>query len=152
MRTGLDVSAISADEAVAACKSLSRVERALLYLMTVGLEARPPYVYSAERVRAHVFLCTLARHLERHLQPRLTILAVRRPRPRSRLPQRASPVHGLANLLEDLATLAPHTGHLPGNPEHCFLRRHPTDPVAAPAFELLDVDPAMMFPVRDQIE
>ena len=127
------------------------VARALLNLMTVGLEARPPYVYSAERVHAHVFLCTLARHLEWHPAASggpfcsKTTTRIRPPPTRLARARSGEPAGGLDHA-------APHTVHLPGNSEHCFLRRHPTDPAAAPAFELLDVDPAMMLPVRDQIE
>ena len=64
VRTSLDATAIGAHEAVEAYKSLSRVERAFRNLKTARLNVRPVYVYSADRVRAHVFLCTLACHVE----------------------------------------------------------------------------------------
>ena len=63
VRTSLDADELDAHRAVAAYKSLSRVERAFRYLKTARLQVRPVYVYSAERVRAHVFLCTLACHV-----------------------------------------------------------------------------------------
>lgn len=67
VRTGLDANAIGAHEAVEAYKSLSRVERAFGNLKSARLEVRPMYVYSAGPVRAHVFLCALACHVEWHL-------------------------------------------------------------------------------------
>jgi hypothetical protein len=57
--------------AVAAYKSLSRVERAFRSLKTVDLEIRPLFHYRAPRVRAHVFLCMLAYYVEWHLRARL---------------------------------------------------------------------------------
>ena len=71
VRTSLDANALDAHQAVQAYKSLCRVERAFRYLKNARLQVRPVYVYSAERVRAHVFLCTLACHLEWHLRRRL---------------------------------------------------------------------------------
>ncbi len=66
--SSLDVGAIGAHEAMQACKSLSRVERAFRNLKSARLEVRPMYVYSAGRVRAHVFLCALACHVEWRLR------------------------------------------------------------------------------------
>ncbi len=57
IRTSLDEGAIDAEGAVAAYKSLSLVERALRVIKSSGLEVRPVYVYTAVRVRAHVFFC-----------------------------------------------------------------------------------------------
>ena len=51
---------LEANAAVAAYKSLSQVERAFRSIKTVDLQVRPVFHYSAERVRAHVFLCMLA--------------------------------------------------------------------------------------------
>ena len=61
-------------------------------------------------------------------------------------------VHSLPSLLDDLATLTLNTVHLPDNPENRFnVATRPT-PLQRRAFELLDVDPAKMFPVRVQVE
>ena len=57
VRTSLPADAIAADEAVDAYKALARIERAFRNLKTTRLEVRPIYVYSADHVRAHVFLC-----------------------------------------------------------------------------------------------
>ena len=67
VRTSLGADAINAHEAVEAYKSLSRVERAFRNLKMVRLEVRPVYVYSADRVRAQVFLCALACYVEWHI-------------------------------------------------------------------------------------
>ena len=126
---------------MAAYKSLSRVERAFRNLKTARLKVRPVYLYSAGRVRAHVFLCTLACHVEWHLRRRLAPLLFEDDDPEGARAQRTSPVqpartserarrksatrrtaeglpvHSLSTLLDDLATLALNTVHLPDNPE-----------------------------------
>ena len=62
------------------------------------------------------------------------------------------PVHSLPTLLLDLATLTLNTVHPPDNPENRFtVASHPTA-LQQQAFDLLDVDPAKMFPVRVQLE
>ena len=73
-RTSLDDGAIDAEAAVAAYKSLSLVERAFRVIKSSGLEVRPVYVYNAERVRAHVFLCMLAYYVEWHMRRSLAPL------------------------------------------------------------------------------
>ena len=128
-----------------AYKSLSRVERAFRNLKTARLEVRPMYVYSAGRIRAHVFLCALAcRHVEWHLRQRLAPLLFEDEDPEGARAQRTSlvqpartserarhksaskttaeglPAHSLSTLLDDLATLALNTVHLPDNPENRF--------------------------------
>jgi hypothetical protein len=56
---------------VRAYKSLAQVERAFRSLKTVDLDIRPVFHWTASRVRAHVFLCLLAYHLEWHLRQTL---------------------------------------------------------------------------------
>ena len=176
VRTSLDANAIGAHEAVEAYKSLSRVERAFRNLKSARLEVRPMYVYSAGRVRAHVFLCALACHVEWHLRRRLAPLLFQDDDPEGARAQRTSPVqpartserarrksasktaagglpaHSLTTLLDDLATLALNTVHLPDNPENRFAVATQPTPLQRRAFELLDVDPVKMFPVRVQVE
>ncbi|MCY3935604.1 MAG: IS1634 family transposase [Chloroflexi bacterium] len=176
VRTSLDAHDLDAHEAVAAYKSLARVERAFRYLKTARLQVRPVYVYRPERVRAHVFLCTLACHVEWHLRRRLAPMLFEDDDPEGARAQRASPVppartserarqksaskttaeglpvHSLPTLLEDLATLALNTVHLPDNPQNRFTVATQPTPLQRRAFELLDVDPAKMFPVRVQAE
>src|SRR5437870_13892826 len=57
-----------------AYEDLSRVERAFRSMKTVDLEIRPIRHWTAQRVRAHVFLCMLAYHLEWHLRDALAPL------------------------------------------------------------------------------
>ena len=109
-------------------------------------------MYSAERVRAHVFLCALACHVEWHLRRRLAPMLFEDDDPEGAGTQRTSPVqpartseqarrksatgrtaeglpaHSLPSLLDDLATLTLNTVHLPDNPENRFQRGHPADP------------------------
>ena len=54
--------------AVGAYKSLARVERAFRSLKTIDLHIRPIHHWLAPRVRAHVFLCMLACHVEWHMR------------------------------------------------------------------------------------
>ena len=46
---------------------LTRVERAFRSMKTVNLHVRPIYHRIAQRVRAHIFLCTLAYYVEWHI-------------------------------------------------------------------------------------
>ncbi len=62
------------------------------------------------------------------------------------------PVHSLPTLLDDLATLALNTVHLPDNRENRFAVATQPTPLQRRTFELLDVDPVKMFPVRIQVE
>src|SRR5438477_4766375 len=64
IRTPVPQEAISTADTVAAYKSLAGVERAFRSIKTVDLEVRPIHHRLADRVRAHVFLCMLAYHLE----------------------------------------------------------------------------------------
>ena len=163
IRTSLDADAIGAQEAVAAYKSLARVERAFRSFKT-QLEVRPVFVYTADHVRAHVFLCMLAYYLQWHLRRRLAPLLFEdhdRPAAHRKSPvekaqvsqsalRKAStrhtpdglPVHSLRTLLDDLATLTLNQVTLPGKPDAAFpLVADPT-PLHRKAFELLEIDPA----------
>ena len=96
IRTSVEDKALAADNVVGAYKSLARVERAFRSLKTVDLHLRPIHHWLAPRVRAHVFLCMLACHVEWHMRERLKTPAVRRRRshrrrPRARLNRRAGP-------------------------------------------------------------
>ena len=62
--------------------SLAQVERAFRTLKGIDLRIRPLFHWLALRVRAHVFLCLLAYHVEWHLRrkPRADALRGRRSR------------------------------------------------------------------------
>ena len=80
----------------------------------VRLQVRPVYVYNADRVRAHLFLCMLAYYVEWHLRRRLApLLFEDDDRQQARAKAKADtkttaegfPVLSLKTLLADLATL-----------------------------------------------
>lgn len=161
LRTSVPADTFDAATTVRAYKSLGQVERAFRSLKTVDLEIRPVFHWAASRVRAHVFLCMLAYHLEWHLRQALAPLlfddhdraaaeaqrsspvAKAKPSPAAR--RKAStkrtdddlPVHSLRSLMADLATLTRNTVR--------FGRDHTTTLLATPteiqrrAFQLLDV-------------
>src|SRR6516164_785599 len=68
IRTSVPAEDLSPTHAVQAYKDLSRVERAFRSMKTVDLEVRPIRHWTADRVRAHVFLCMLAYQVEWHLR------------------------------------------------------------------------------------
>ena len=68
IRTSLPTEAMEQAQVVSSYKSLSRVEWAFRSLKTVDLEIRPIYHWLEDRVRAHVFLCMLAYHVEWHMR------------------------------------------------------------------------------------
>ena len=49
-------------------KSLANVERAFRSLKTIDLKVRPIHHRTADRVRAHIFLCMLAYYVEWHMR------------------------------------------------------------------------------------
>jgi hypothetical protein len=71
LRTSVPAETLDASATVRAYKSLAQVERAFRSLKTVDLDIRPVFHWTAPRVRAHVFLCLLAYHLEWHLRQAL---------------------------------------------------------------------------------
>ena len=74
IRTSIPAEHLDARETVQTYKDLSRVERAFRSIKTVDLEIRPIRHWTAQRVRAHVFLCMLAYHVEWHLREALAPL------------------------------------------------------------------------------
>ena len=71
IRTSLEE--IEPDAAVAACKSLSTVERAFRTARS-RLRVRPVCVCTEDQVRGHVFLCTLSHYVEWQMRRRLAPL------------------------------------------------------------------------------
>ncbi len=169
IRTSLEAGALAAPAAVEAYKSLSTVERAFRGMKS-NLDVRPVYVYSEDHVRAHVFLCMLAWHVEWHMRKRLAPIlfedddreGARRKRSspvaKSDVSDRARfkaatkenpeglPVHSMETLLSDLATLTRNEVTLSANPDLAFpLLAEPTE-LQAKAFELLQIDPTKPTP------
>ena len=170
IRTSLDAAMMGPGEIVEAYKSLSRVEQAFRSLKTTRLEVRPVYVYNADRVRAHLFLCMLAYYVEWHLRRRLAPLLfedddrsqARAKRSSPVQPAQVSdrakakadtkttpdgfPVHSMKTLLADLATLTLNQVTLPAYPDQGFPMIAQPTPLQRKAFALLEIDPAKIVP------
>jgi hypothetical protein len=68
LRTPLAAEQMAAAQVVRSYKALAAVERAFRTLKTIDLKVRPIHHRLAERVRAHIFLCLLAYHVEWHMR------------------------------------------------------------------------------------
>ena len=66
--TSLDEETLSATDTVKADKNLSQVEEAFCSYKTVDLKVGPIFHYTAERVKAHIFLCMLSYYVEWHMR------------------------------------------------------------------------------------
>ena len=130
VRTSLPADTLNAEQTVRAYKGLAVAERAFRSLKTVDLKVRPIHHRLADRVRAHVLLCTLAYYVEWHMRQALAPLlfddddkpagearrtsVVARAQRSARAARKAAsqrtendqPVHSFQTLLADLATLA----------------------------------------------
>ncbi len=165
VRTSLPEKSLNANAAVAAYKSLSQVERAFRSIKTVDLQVRPVFHYSAERVRAHVFLCMLAYYVEWTMRERLKpmlfddefIEAAQLTKPSAVAKAQRSahakakdaskhaddglPVHSFRTLLQDLGTLTYNVTYTALNPNaKIILTTRPT-PLQQKAFSLLGINP-----------
>jgi transposase len=68
IRTSEPAERLSAADGVRSYKRLTLVEQAFRCLKGIDLLVRPIYHHTADRVRAHIFLCLLAFHVEWHLR------------------------------------------------------------------------------------
>lgn len=122
--------------------------------------------YSAQRVRAHVFLCMLGYYVEWHMRQRLKPLlfddeyleqanasraspiakAVRSPqaklKDKTRQAEDGLPLHSFSTLRLDLATLAYNITHTELSPEAKIVITTRPTPLQAKAFDLLGLNPA----------
>jgi Transposase DDE domain len=165
IRTSMPAEHLDAAETVQAYKDLSRIERAFRSLKTVDLEIRPIRHWTAQRVRAHVFLCMLAYHVEWLLRDALAPLLFHDTDLEAARAERASPVAktepseaakakkatkrsadgqrvmSFGDLIAHLGTLTRNTMRVPLRPKHRFtLYSNPT-PLQEAAFKLLDLNP-----------
>jgi transposase len=159
IRTSVEDKVLAADNVVGAYKGLARVERAFRSLKTVDLHIRPIHHWLAPRVRAHVFLCLLACHVEWHMRERLkpmlfddddpaarerpSIIAPAQPSPAA-LRKRANkvtatggPVHSFQSLLRDLATCTLNEVTTTLNHAYSLTLVATPTPIQAQAFRLL---------------
>ncbi len=165
IRTSVPVEQLDAAETVQAYKDLSRVERAFRSLKSLDLEIRPIRHWTADRVRAHVFLCMLAYHVEWHLRRTLAPLLFHDTGLAAAKAERISPVAaidpsdavkvkkatkrsaegqrvmGFADLLAHLGTLVRNTMRVPARPKHRFTLHSRPTALQDAAFQLLGLDP-----------
>ena len=168
IRTSVEDKALAAESVVGAYKSLARVERAFRTLKTVDLHLRPIHHWLASRVRAHVFLCMLACHVEWHMREclkpmlfddddpagaareRASIVAPARSSPAalrkrsSKLTANGGPVHSFHSRLRDLATCTINAVTTTLNQAYSFTLVATPTPIQAQAFTLLGVDPTKL--------
>jgi transposase len=133
IRTNVAAAEASSEEAVRYYKALSKVERAFRSLKSIDLKVRPIHHRTADRVRAHVFLCMLAYYVEWHMRRcwapmlfddadpaagealRSSVVAPAQRSPqaeqkaRAKLTAEGMPVHSFHTLIEDLRTIALNT-------------------------------------------
>ena len=165
IRTSVSAADMSSAHAVQAYKDLSRVERAFRSMKTVDLEIRPIRHWNADRVRAHVFLCMLAYHVEWHLRQTLAPLLFHDTDLEAARAERSSPVastepsetakakkaikrnangervNSFAGLIGHLGTMTRNTMPMPLAAKHPFTLLSKSTPLQEPAFKLLDLDP-----------
>ncbi len=165
IRSNLPKQAMSADDLVASYKSLAQVEHAFRSLKSVDLQIRPVYHWLAPRVRAHLFLCMLAYHVEWHMRERLKPIlyadhdkaaaeaerasivvplapspAAKRKASRHRT-DNGTPLTSLRDLLRHLATLTLNSVITPVNPNSTFTATATPTELQRSAFELLGIKP-----------
>jgi hypothetical protein len=88
LRTSVPAEQMTTGDVVRAYKNLAHVERDFRSLKTIDLDLRPIHHHTETRVRAHVFLCTLAAYLTWHLRQALAPLTFTDEHP----PERTDPV------------------------------------------------------------
>jgi len=165
IRTSVPAEHLNAAEAVQAYKDLSRVERAFRSLKSVDLEIRPIRHWTADRVRAHAFLCMLAYHVEWNLREALAPLLFHDTDLSAAKAERTSPVAAtepsdsvkakkatkrsadgqrvvsFADLVAHLGTLVRNTMRVPTRPKHRFTLHSRPTALQEAAFALLEFDP-----------
>jgi hypothetical protein len=136
IRTSVDTERMEAPECVRSYKALANVERAFRSLKTVDLKVRPIHHRTADRVRAHIFLCMLAYYVEWHMREAWRELmfadtdqaakAGRDPvapaqrsaaalaKVSSRTLEDGTPVHSFSTLMAEMATVVRNTCRTPG--------------------------------------
>jgi len=135
IRTSVSAAQMDAPQCVRNYKSLANVERAFRSLKTIDLKVRPIHHRTADRVRAHIFLCMLAYYVEWHMREAWRELmfadtdqqakATRDPvapakRSKAALAKAArhtlddgTPAHSFSTLLTELATIVRNTCRTP---------------------------------------
>jgi transposase len=165
VRTNVPKEDLSPAYVVQAYKDLSRVERAFRSMKTVDLKIRPIRHWTADRVRAHVFLCMLAYHVEWHLARALAPLLFHDTDLEATRAERSSPVastepsaaarskkaikrnangdriHSFAGLIDHLGTMTRNTMRMPLAAKHRFTLLSKATPLQEAAFKLVGFSP-----------
>jgi len=151
IRTSVSAERMDDADCVRSYKALANVERAFRSIKTIDLKVRPIHHRTADRVRAHLFLCMLAHYVEWHMREAWRPLtfadtdqaakATRDPvapavrshealaKVHSRKLADGTPAHSFPTLLADLATIVRNTCRLRGTGNN----------VDAPVFEMLTI-------------
>jgi len=154
---------MDAEELVSTYKSLSNVESAFRSIKTETLHVRPVFHRNEDMVRAHIFICMLAYHLQWYLTGQLKPLlfedevpggaprtsAVAKARRSEAAEHKAAskrtdqdlPVHGFKSLLAELATLCRVTMRPTIKGAGTFQKLTQPTAVQRKAFELLGFQP-----------
>ena len=165
IRTSVPPEHLDTAETVQAYKDLSRVERAFRCMKSDDLEIRPIRHWTAPRVRAHVFLCMLAYHVEWHLRQALAPLLFHDTDLAAARAERSSPVAAtepsesakskkatkrsadghrvmsFADLMAHLGTFVRNTMRVALRPKHRFTLYSTPTALQEAAFRLLDLNP-----------
>ena len=162
IRTNVPEAELEAEEVVRAYKDLSEVEKSFRILKRFALEVEPIRHRLEERVRAHVFLCMLARYVRWHMEKALAPLLLTDHDPEGAQARRDSivaparrsvagerkvrrqrsedgdPARSFGTLMEGLKPLAKNEMKVQGA-EVTFDKYTCPTPLQEKAFELLDV-------------
>lgn len=136
IRTSVSAAHMDAPDCVRNYKALANLERAFRSLKSIDLKVRPIHHRLADRVRAHIFLCTLAYYVEWHMREawrelmfadtELQAKVMRDPvtpakRSKAALAKAsthtlddATPAHSFATLMSELSTIVRNTCRTPG--------------------------------------
>jgi transposase len=135
IRTSVSAAQMDSADCVRNYKLLANVERAFRSLKTIDLKVRPIHHRTADRVRAHIFLCMLAYYVEWHMREAWAPLmfadtdqeakTTRDPVAPARRSKAAlakvarhtlddgTPVHSFSTLIAELATIVSNTCRTP---------------------------------------
>jgi hypothetical protein len=162
IRTSVSGDELGAEEVVRAYKDLSKLEQAFRVMKSFALEVGPIRHRLENRVRAHVFLCMLARYVRWHMEQALAPLLLTDHDPEAAETRRASivaparrseagtrkvrrqrtddgdPARSLETLLEDLRTLTKNETRIEQT-EVTFDKYSRATQLQEQAFDLLDV-------------
>lgn len=150
IRTKVPAERMNTEHTKAAYQALSKVERAFRSLKAVDLQIRPIHHRLENRVRAHVFLCMLAYHVEWHLrqawEPLLwaeKALKENGGKKATGLNDEGMKVMRYRDLLHELAAYTRNTLRF-SQAEKATLTLYPTpSPLQQKAFDLLRLNPAL---------